>query len=106
MHNGKGVWNDLDETDYNIAFPTANGVIGTLALEALREGADDVRYATLLMNRIRESQKDGTAASKAAAEEAFQWIEEEDFYTADLDLVRSKMIDYISSLRREQRTDR
>jgi len=101
MHNGKGVWNDLDETDYNIAFPTANGVIGTLALEALREGADDVRYATLLMKRIREAQSDGTAAAKAAAEEAFQWIEKEDFYTADLDRVRSKMVDYISSLSRE-----
>ena len=101
MHNGKGVWNDLDDTDFNIAFPTANGVIGTLALEALREGADDVRYATLLMNRIREARTDGTAVVMAAAEEAFQWIEQEDFNTADLDLVRSKIIDYINTLSQE-----
>ena len=37
------VWNDLDAVDYNIAYPTINGAIGTLALEAVREGADDVR---------------------------------------------------------------
>ena len=99
MHNGKGVWNDLDAVDYNIAYPTTNGAIGTLALEALREGADDVRYATLLMKRIREA-RDGKAASKAVAEQAAQWIEKENFSTADLDQVRTTMIDYINKLSR------
>jgi len=103
MHNCVGVWNDLDGPgpDYNIAFPTVNGVIGTLALEGLREGADDVRYATLLMKRIEEARDSGTPEAKAVAEEAFQWIEKEEFLIADLDLVRTRMVDYIIALTQE-----
>ena len=100
MHNGKGVWNDLDGIDYNIAYPTMNGVISTLALEAFREGADDVRYATLLMNRIEEARRSGKGEAMALAKSASEWIEKEDFSTADLDAARATMIAYISKMRR------
>ena len=64
QHDG-GVWNDLDGEwhDFNIAFPTVNGAVGTLALEAMREGADDVRYATLLLRRIENARQNGTPES-------------------------------------------
>ena len=100
MHNGKGVWNDLDGIDYNIAYPTMNGVISTLALEAFREGADDVRYATLLMNRIEEARRSGESEAMALAKRASEWIEKEDFSTADLDAARATMIAYISKMTR------
>lgn len=36
-------------------------------LEGLREGADDVRYATLLMKRIEEARHSGTLQAKVVA---------------------------------------
>jgi len=105
MHNQGGVWNDLDGPDFCIAFPTVNGAVSTLALEAMREGADDVRYATLLMEQIEEARDSGTPQAKAVAEEAFQWIEKlvkkEEFLITDLDLVRARMVDYIITLTQE-----
>jgi hypothetical protein len=100
MRHSEGVWNDLDGrgADYNIAYPTANGAVGTLALAGLREAADDVRYATLLMQRIEAARQHGAPAAKAVAEETFQWIEQQDFLAADLDVVRAKMVAYISKL--------
>ena len=103
MHNYGGVWNHLDgeHGDFNIAYPTINGLIGTLPLEALREGIDDVRYATLLMQRIEQTRRDGTPEAKAVADEAFEWIEAEPVLVADLDAVRAKMIEYIKKLSQE-----
>lgn len=101
MHNAKDVWNEFKDHDCNIAFPTINGAISTLALEGFREGADDVRYASLLMKRIKETRKNGMPAAKAMAEEAFQWIGKVDFKTADPDLVRTRMVDFISTLPQE-----
>ena len=101
MHNTKGVWNDLDGPDFNIAFPTVDGAVSTLALEALREGADDIRYATLLMTRIEDIRQNGTTEAKALAAKASQWLEAVDFLVTDLDLARTKMIDYISTLTRQ-----
>jgi hypothetical protein len=99
MHNQGAVWNDLDGTDISIAFPTVDGAVSTLALEAVREGADDVRYATLLLKRIEEARQNGTPEAKAVAAEAFGWIGNENYRIADLDAVRAKMVDYISALR-------
>jgi hypothetical protein len=98
MHNQGAVWNDIDGTDFNIAFPTVDGAVSTLALEAVREGADDVRYATLLLKRIEEARQNGTPEVKAVAAKAFEWIRHENFLIADLDAVRAKMVDYISAL--------
>ena len=101
MHNSEDTWNELEDRDLNIAFPTVNGAISTLALEGFREGADDVRYATLLMKRIEETRKNGMPEAKAVAEEAFQWVGRVDFKTADPDFVRARMVDFISTLTQE-----
>ncbi len=98
MHNQGAVWIDLDGPEYSIAFPTVDGAVSTLALEALREGSDDVRYATLLLTRIDETRQSGTPQVKAVADEAFKWITTEEFLVADLDAVRAKMVEYISAL--------
>jgi hypothetical protein len=98
MHNYNGVWNDLDGPDFNIAFPTVNGAVNTLTFEALREGSDDVRYATLLMRRIEQAKTSGSPGAKATADEASQWLEAQDFIVADLDEARARMIDFIVAL--------
>jgi hypothetical protein len=98
QHNYRGVWNDLDGFDYNIAYPTTNGAVGTLALEALREGSDDVRYATMLMMKIKEARESGVPEAKRIAGEAARWIDGLDFLLADLDEARAKMIETIKSL--------
>ncbi|HBP88424.1 MAG TPA: hypothetical protein PKK23_08950 [Nitrospirales bacterium] len=44
-------WNDMDAPtyrDHNLTYPTADGVIDTLAWEGFREAVDDVRYLTTL----------------------------------------------------------
>lgn len=103
MHNHGGVWNHFDGTDedFNIAYPTVNGVIGTLPMEALREGIDDVRYATLLMQRIEQTRQHGMVEAKVVADAAFEWIESVPFLVADQDTVRDKMIGYIMKLSQE-----
>ncbi|MEO7860393.1 MAG: hypothetical protein ABIU05_08090 [Nitrospirales bacterium] len=44
-------WNDVDHPkyrDHNLTYPTADGVIDTLAWEGFREAVDDLRYLTTL----------------------------------------------------------
>lgn len=44
-------WNDVDDPvyrDHNFTYPTADGVVPTLAWEGFREAVDDVRYLTTL----------------------------------------------------------
>jgi hypothetical protein len=89
-------WNDFDcdaYRDHNVAYPTTDGVVGTLALDGLREGADDVKYATLLRMQIDR------AGGSVAAHEAADWLESLDPATADLDFVRADLIDHILALR-------
>ncbi len=54
MHN---IWNDFDHDvyrDHNFVYPTTNGVIDTIQWEGFREGVDDMRYLTLLLNQLEE----------------------------------------------------
>lgn len=44
---GNNIWDDFDSSDYRdhvFAYPTATGVINTLAWEGYREAVDDLRY--------------------------------------------------------------
>lgn len=48
------IWNDFDHEvyrDHVFAYPTADGVLDTIAWEGFREGVDDVRYLSLLLSR-------------------------------------------------------
>ena len=62
-------WNDLDHPkyrDHNLTYPTADGVIDTLAWEGFREGADDVRYVTTLEKLLSHASTNTTAAADHA----------------------------------------
>jgi hypothetical protein len=52
------IWNDFDRGPTNsiyrglvFAYPTSNGVIDTIQWEGFRQGVDDVRYLTALLNK-------------------------------------------------------
>ena len=62
-------WNDMDHPtyrDHNLTYPTADGVIDTLAWEGFREAADDVRYLTTLEKLLSNVSTNTTAAADQA----------------------------------------
>jgi hypothetical protein len=93
-------WNDFDcdaYRDHNVAYPTVDGIVETLALEGLREGAKDVKLATMLRQTVSAAKAAGRLPQKAA--EAAEWLEALDPQTADLDAVRTGLIERILALR-------
>ena len=96
-------WNDFDSPrrwrDHNLAYPTADGVVDTIALAGFREGLDDIRYATTLKLAIRRALQKGDQGLRRTAEEAAKWLEQTDMTSADLSEVRGRMIDYILKLK-------
>jgi hypothetical protein len=62
-------WNDIDHSkfrDHNITYPTADGVIDTLAWEGFREAVDDVRYLTTLEQLLNNVSTNSTQAAAQA----------------------------------------
>lgn len=65
------LWNDWNWPGKNIykqhvmAYPTTNGVVDTIQWEGWREGANDVRYLTKLLQVIDEAKKEGKYTSLA-----------------------------------------
>jgi len=58
QHAYGNIWNDFDHDPNNptyrdivCAYPTTNGVIDTIQWEGFRQGVDDVRYLTALLNK-------------------------------------------------------
>jgi len=103
MDSSGSPWNDFDcdsYRDHNVAYPTVNGVVETLALEGFREGMDDVKYATVLRLAIERAIKSGTAEARVRAAEAGKWLEGIDPKTVDLDATRQEMVRRIGELRR------
>jgi hypothetical protein len=88
------VWNDFDDPqkrfrDETFVYPTTNGLISTIQWEGFREGIDDVRYLSTLLNRIKQLEIMGIDIS-----DLNKWVDEID-PNKDLDLVRSEIIDKI-----------
>ncbi len=91
QHGFGHVWNDFDSVryrDHNFAYPTVNGVIGTVQIEGSREATDDVRYLATLLKATEECKDD------AVAEAARQWVEDLD-PARDLYVLRAEMVDLI-----------
>ncbi|MEE3074825.1 MAG: hypothetical protein VX739_04040, partial [Planctomycetota bacterium] len=92
--------------DHCFAYPTANGVVGTLQWEGFREGVDDVRYINTLEQAIEK------AAGSQVALEASRWLEDlkrnqsqqnvswkaQGPPPENLDQVRSRAVEWIKQL--------
>ena len=95
-------WNDFDAglsedyRDHNFTYPTTGGVVDTIQWEGWREGVDDVRYLTTLLEAIEVGKAEGRNTS--TAEDWLADLKGSDLTTENLDTVRSKMINHILSL--------
>ena len=94
------IWNDFDSTgfrDHVFAYPTMDGVIDTIQWEGWREGVDDVRYVTTLLEAIEKAKKsrDGKIREKALTAE--KYLDGLDIYR-NLDTIRLEMITCILEL--------
>jgi hypothetical protein len=98
QHSFGQIWNDFDHPfyrDHVFAYPTVDGVVDTLAWEGFREGVDDVRYLSTLLDLIEAARRAGRKAG--VAEEAERWIANLDV-SGDLGEIRSAIIDRILKL--------
>lgn len=92
------VWNDYIAgafRGFNLVYPTADGVVDTLAWEGYREGIDDVRYATKLKQEAAAAIASGKPAAAHAAKKALMRLELMDAKTADLSEARQEIIESI-----------
>lgn len=105
LYEGHNIWNEFvwgsGYKNFNIVYPTRDGLVDTVAWEALREGFDDVRYATLLRLLAAEGVKSSDNDLRDTSRKAVEWLEGFDPETADLDEMRSRMIDWILLMQRD-----
>jgi len=97
------VWNDFRGgafRGFNLVYPTIDGVLDTLAFEGLREGIDDIRYATKLKQEAARAIASGKPEAEYAAKKALIWLYLLDAKSADLNAVRIEMIEYISKIQK------
>ena len=96
-HHGFGehMWNDFDSADLShpyrdhvMAYPTSEGVVDTVQWEGYREGVDDLRYLSTLLEAIGEAKKDASRAVRARESE--EWLKGTDS-GGDLDELREGM---------------
>lgn len=90
------LWNEFDNKDYKnemMTYPTENGVIPTIQWEGMREGIDDVRYLTTLLNELKNhhlNERDKTV----------KWLKEIDLAQEQPGNLRRKIIGKIIDLRK------
>jgi hypothetical protein len=99
QHSFGSIWNDYDHDhyrDHNFTYPTLNGIIDTIQWEGFREGVNDTRYLTTLLDKIKTAKLAGI--STVAAETWLANLKISDLKTVNLDSVRAEMINNILSL--------
>lgn len=97
------IWNDFDHPsyrDHNFTYPTVDGVIDTIAWEGYREGVDDVRYLTTLLESIEAAKDTEDAELLNRAEDAEKYLARLN-PVRDLDVIRTEMIYHILRLRQD-----
>ena len=96
-------WNDSTSKSFrsfNMIYLTRNGPIDTIAWEGFREAIDDVRYATLLKQRIKAAEESGNYKARQYGRKMLIWLETTDMEKADLNAVRKEIIHAILELDR------
>ena len=99
----EGEWNDLRGACYRITlvYETRDGFIDTLPWEGIREGLDDIRYATLLKQLAERAVEEGRQKDVTkyyAGRKALQFLANLDEETCDLPAARLEMINHILAL--------
>jgi hypothetical protein len=101
QHSYGDAWNDFDSSilkDHNFTYPTVDGQIDTVQWEGLREGVDDVRYLSTLINELANTK--GTDLPHVV--EARTWLNDlkkRSLGQSDLREVRAEMVAHILALK-------
>ena len=93
-------WNDIRDELYRpmmFVYGCGSGCLDTLQWEGFREGLDDIRYATKLLQLAKPLVK-GTTAQRYAAKKALQLLADADGDDMDLTTLRYEMIRHIEKL--------
>jgi len=90
------MWDDFvpPYRDHVMAYPTIDGVIDTVQWEGYREGVDDLRYLTTLLQAVESAKGRGRGDLAAQAK---AWLSSVDIET-DLVAIRRTMADWIVRL--------
>ena len=80
------------------AYPAADGIVATPAWEAYREAADDLRYATVMMDLAREAKASQDVNASYVGRAALAWIAQTDAERADMDYMRLETVRRILGL--------
>ena len=103
-YEGHHIWNEFLKgaryRNFNLVYPSIDGVIDTIAWEGYREGIDDVRYATLLKMLAAEAMQSKSLEIQYEGKKAIVWLELLDELSENLDTVRLEMIEHIMGLRK------
>lgn len=94
--NYKNMWNDFDYPRYReetFTYPTSDGLISTVQWEGFRQGVNDMRYLSTLLNRIEKLKSKGRNVSALE-----NWVNSID-PSQDLDQLREQIIEKILSLK-------
>lgn len=99
----EGSWNDLHGYCYRITlvYETRDGFIDTLPWEGIREGIDDIRYATLLQQLAEKAVSEGKQKDVEkyyTGRKALQFLACVNEENCDLDAVRLEMIKHIMAI--------
>ncbi len=100
------IWNDFDHDryrDHNFVYPTTDGVIDTIQWEGFREGVDDLRYLTLLLDLLEQrgeccAQNPLSDCCPATVYSAYIYVQNlrnDGLDPEQLDDVRSRLTDFI-----------
>jgi hypothetical protein len=81
--------------NFNLVYPTKTDLIDTIAYEGIREGVDDIRYATMLKQVAAEALLSGEPVRMETANNALNWLEAVDERKVSQDTLRLEMIQYI-----------
>jgi hypothetical protein len=101
QHSYGNVWNDFDDSrykDHNFTYPTDNGQIDTVQWEGLREGVDDIRYLSTLINALAELK----SKNSSHVVEARAWLndlQERPLGQSNLAMIRAEMVAHIIALK-------
>jgi hypothetical protein len=90
-------WNDFDHKqyrDHNFTYPTVDGPIDTLQWEGFREGVDDVRYLTTLLELLDSDEGKKSPHAEAAAAWVGQ-LRDIPLGQVDLDEIRARTVAHI-----------
>lgn len=93
--NYKNFWNDFDNPRYReetFTYPLSNGLLSTIQWEGFRQGINDVRYLSTLLNKI-----DSLRSRGKNADELQNWVNSIDA-SRDLDQLRGEIIDKILTI--------